>query len=110
VDFSRVREASGGDRDFEQEIFALYLDDTAAHLAAIAERLDGADFDAVRAHAHTVKGASGNIGAGRMHELARELEARAKNGDCDAVRGLADALDAEFAAVQEFLRRSISVS
>ncbi len=56
------------------------------------------DTDAIRVHAHAIKGSAANIGAGRVQEIAHRIELAAKSGNLDealsAVPLLKEELDA----------------
>ena len=58
-------------------------DDLSADLARCAET--GACADAARA-AHALKGSAANVGAQRLSQAARDIEALSKSGDLSAVR------------------------
>jgi CheY-like chemotaxis protein/HPt (histidine-containing phosphotransfer) domain-containing protein len=52
-------------------------------VAEIRAALDEDDLETARRHAHTVKGAGGNIGAGALSEAAAALETSLKSEECD---------------------------
>jgi CheY-like chemotaxis protein/HPt (histidine-containing phosphotransfer) domain-containing protein len=65
------------------------------------------DADAIRVHAHAIKGSAANIGAGRVQEVAHLIELAAKNGNLDealsAVPQLREELDAFARATAEIV-------
>jgi len=95
----------GGDRDSIDEIVAAFTADAPKQVAALREALAGDDADAARRHAHTLKGASANVGAEALRVAAYEVEKAAAVGDLDAARQLSDALAAELQRLQEHLGR-----
>ncbi len=81
VDFSRIKETSDGDVEFEQELIGMYLEDAEGHVADIMRNSGSGDLAAVKSTAHTLKGASANIGAVGMQEAALAVEKAANAGD-----------------------------
>lgn len=73
----------GGDDDPEliNEFIGTFLEDTPANLTAIRKAIEASDAPELKAAAHKLKGASGNIGASCMQSICLELEqkGRAKN-------------------------------
>jgi two-component system sensor histidine kinase/response regulator len=81
VDLRRLKDLSGGDRDFEHEIIDLFLKDTSLHLARLETAIKEEDPPSVEASAHSIKGAAANMGAEKFRKLAHELELKGKAGD-----------------------------
>ena len=50
-------------------------------LEGLATSLEAEDPEAVRRHAHAIKGSAGNIAAQRIHQMAAMIEKTAKEGD-----------------------------
>jgi len=63
-----------GEPDFITELIDLFLTDTAVQLESLRVAVSNSNVLEVRRLAHLVKGSSGNIGAGRMAELCKEME------------------------------------
>jgi HPt (histidine-containing phosphotransfer) domain-containing protein len=63
-----------GDRDFMRELLADYLQQLPGQIEAIREAVKAEDAEAVTQKAHTLKGASANMGASRIAEIAFGLE------------------------------------
>jgi two-component system sensor histidine kinase/response regulator len=86
-----LRERIGGDADFLEELLGVFvrtIDDEVVALLTAATRGKAA---AVRAHAHTIKGAASNVSAGALAHAAAVLESSAGAGaisgqDIEAVR------------------------
>lgn len=77
-DPTRLEEMVGGDEAFILELLQLFLDTTGVDVEALANASQSQAYDTVSHRAHTVKGASGNIGADRLMECAGRLEQLAK--------------------------------
>lgn len=100
VDFSRIQETSCGDTEFEQELFQLFLEDSAARIDVLRSALESRDLDRLQLEAHTLKGAGVNVGTLKFHEIAADLEQL--DGDSVGDRGVAlfSDLEAEHARVR----------
>lgn len=101
---SELLESTGGDRGFLVELFATYLGEAPAQVAAMrrAASTGGAE-DLVRA-AHALKGASASIGALVLAERSRALEVAAGRGELHGAAQAIDAIEAELARVDAALR------
>jgi len=99
VDFSRIKETSDGDTDFEKELFGVFLEDCEERLERLNEALTAGRLSEIQREAHTIKGAAANVGTTRLQEIAMHLEALA---DAAAPEGktLASQLADEFARVK----------
>ena len=74
VDFERIRETSDGDKEFEQDLFGIYLQDCADRIDKLEAAITGGDFATVQLEAHTIKGSSANIGTTHLQGIAAALE------------------------------------
>ena len=82
-----------------------FLDETPQRLAAMQTALSQANAAALAEAAHTLKGASGNLGANRMQQLCGELQTLGRAKDLTTARERLDALEAEFQLVWQALAR-----
>lgn len=80
-DDSALLELLDGDREAAAEILEDYLREGLAVITTIHEALVATDLATVKLKAHSLKGASANVGASAMRELAARLEAAAA-GQC----------------------------
>ena len=103
VDVMRVREASGGDSDFEREIWQLFVEETAKDLAALDEALAAGDNRTAQRAAHTVKGAGKTIGASDFSAVAARLESLVASEQLDQVRGGLPDLRQQYERICDFL-------
>ena len=87
------------------EIVDEYLAQSVDERAELGAALTELDADGVKRVAHTLKGASANVGAATVATVCAELEARARQEQLDALDGLVDRLDLELARAHEALRR-----
>jgi HPt (histidine-containing phosphotransfer) domain-containing protein len=96
----RLLEMTGGDPEFLDELVQTFLEDAVTQLDAMrAAAATGAVAEIMRP-AHSLKSNSANMGAERLSEQCRDLEADARDGVVNqAVERVADAA-AEFERVQ----------
>jgi histidine phosphotransfer protein HptB len=80
IDLKHLAQLSEGDRDFEKELLVLYLQDTTEQLARLKTAAIAQDWETLYQTAHHIKGASGNVGAPEIAELAAQLEQHTKQG------------------------------
>ena len=109
LDFSRIQETSEGDLDFERELFEIYLEDCQERLTRLRAAIQQDDFESVHLEAHTIKGASANVGTTLLQELAYTLEQADNTAVAESGLETLDQLDAEFArakiAITEYLSK-----
>ncbi len=99
VDFSRIKETSDGDTEFEKELFEVFLEDCEERLQRLNEALAAGRLSEVQREAHTIKGAAANVGTTHLQEIAMHLEGMA-DGASPEGKVLAGQLESEFARVK----------
>ena len=72
-----------GDEELANEILGVFLEDVPRNYTALKESFDNGDSHSVQSLAHTLKGASANVGALALQEVAHQIEAAADSGDMD---------------------------
>jgi two-component system sensor histidine kinase/response regulator len=95
---------SGNDR-LMTDVIRLFLEDLPARLAEIHAAVIGKNAGALRAAAHALKGAAGNLSAGGLFEAAQVLERVAAESHMDAAEGAWRRLSVEATNVIDVLRR-----
>lgn len=75
------------------EIIDSYIDQSGPLLSTMRDSLGTQDGAALREAAHSLKGASWNIGAAAVGELSRLLEEKGKNGDFNQVEAMVGQLE-----------------
>ena len=103
VDLKRIQDLAGGDKEFEQEVLRVYLTDCIERLEGLRQALEAGDNETARRHAHTIKGASCNIGTVLLHECARRLEHCKTQEQPKEAAALLKELGTEFGRVQAYL-------
>ena len=80
-DFSNTLNNLDGDQELLKDLVFLFIEDAPNHLNALKTAISEASIDNIKHHAHTLKGASANIGARQMQEQAVKLEQAAAEQD-----------------------------
>jgi HPt (histidine-containing phosphotransfer) domain-containing protein len=99
-----LRESVGGDDAFVADLVETYLGDGAEQVAAVEAAVGTGDAAALVRPAHTLKSASYTVGAMRLGDLAKSLEARGRGEALDGAGVEAAAARAEWATVETALR------
>ena len=104
LDLARLHSLSGDDVVFMQELVATFRASTGALLAELRAGLAAADRAALSRAAHKLKGASDNLGATRLRELAARVEAAATQDPVAVLACEVDAIAVELHELDQFLR------
>ncbi len=97
----------GEDDEFIEDVLLGYVDQLRACVTQMRGALDDGDMNAARLSAHTVKGASKQIGATRVGELLDGIEGETS---IDAARNLLEVVEQELPRVEEAIRALLSRS
>jgi len=97
----------GEDDEFIEDVLLGYVDQLRACVTQMRAAFDDGDMDAARLSAHTVKGASKQIGATRVGELLGGIEGETS---IDAARNLLEVVEREVPRVEEAIRGLLSRS
>jgi len=96
-----------GDEKMANEILGEFLKDVPRKLIALKEALENGDAPLVQLHAHTIKGASANMGGEALSETAFEIEKAGKAGDLETVKACMPRLEAQLDRLKEAINRTI---
>jgi PAS domain S-box-containing protein len=99
----RVLEAHAGPRALA-EVIDVFLQTIPRRLDDLRQAHARVDVDSIRALAHSLKGASAQIGARGMADLCVQIEAVVRGGEVTALGDLLSALEADYAVVSASLR------
>jgi PAS domain S-box-containing protein len=93
---SGLLERLEGDEEFLNEIVQVYINDSVNNIILLKEALETEDAEKISRHGHTLKGASANICAGRMQQIACEIETAGNSGDLKLASILVDKIEKEY--------------
>jgi len=105
LDLTYLAEAADGDPNFIDEILGDYLLEMTKYLADLEGQVQQVDLQPLLRSAHTIRGASANVGAARVRETAAKLEAQAKKGSIEGGESLIALLHQEVGRVKELIER-----
>lgn len=94
-----------GDEETINQIMPTYIEDNEKHFKELFESIQNNDAEAVKRHAHAIKGAGRNFGAVRLAEVAGRLENAGQNKDMSLAVSLFDEFKVEFEKVMAFISR-----
>ncbi len=86
-------------------LFEVFLEDIPTYIRAVEKSIDDDDPGALVEAAHAIKGSSGNIGAKRLAEIARQLEQQGRSGFIGDAGHLVAVLQAELTKVRNALQK-----
>ncbi len=103
IDIEKLSENIGIDTETYCMILGKFYERTAKDIDAIEAGLGDGQFEAVLRSAHSIKGASANLGLADMSDLAREVEARMRENKPDGIPELIVLLRENLKIVGEML-------
>jgi HPt (histidine-containing phosphotransfer) domain-containing protein len=108
IDFDAINELKEMLEDEFPELIETYTRDVTAKLKLLGDAIDQADSDAVRKIAHSMKGASVNIGILKYGEICNTLESAAIAEQNQDYQSSFERLQQEFIFVEEALNTLIA--
>jgi len=84
-DYERLKKASMGDTEFEEELLTSFLEDINNKLEKMRALVDLKDMAKIMKLAHTIKGASYSVGAQQLGDEAFAIEISCKSNDYESV-------------------------
>ena len=109
VDLTRLQYICNGSAELERSLITLYLDDTAARLAALENHIQEGSWDLARREVHSIKGSSGNLGITGVQQDAFAVEEVCRSESVssapDALTRLRASFDSAQSELATFLER-----
>lgn len=78
-----------------------FLEDVPRQIVALRSHLEEGDASGAALQAHTIKGASANLGGERLASVAHRMEQAASSGNLPGASGLLEALETEFHGLRQ---------
>jgi two-component system sensor histidine kinase/response regulator len=104
-DEGALLERLSGDRNLMTDVIRIFLEDLPIRLAAIHDAVTGRDAEALRAAAHALKGAAGNLSADGLFDAVGVLERIGAESHMDAAEAAWRQLSVEASNIIDVLRR-----
>ncbi len=60
-----------------------FLDESNSILGSLEDAVNANDFEAIKSHAHSIKGSAGNLKFNEVYEMARDMELSASDSKSD---------------------------
>jgi PAS domain S-box-containing protein len=95
------------DDELAHIIITGFLEDIPRQIQALKNYLEAGDVIRTERQAHTIKGASANIGSEALRAIAYELEKLGKSGNLPGVRARIGELELQFARLREILEKEL---
>jgi PAS domain S-box-containing protein len=102
-----LRSLDDGDGAVLTEIIEQFLSQTLEGRAELERGLQEGDSSSLQRTAHTIRGASANIGASTLAAVCAEIETRGRDVQLNGTAGLVEQFDAEFARVRDALSQLV---
>ncbi|MBI5593197.1 MAG: response regulator [Deltaproteobacteria bacterium] len=93
------------DEDLARTVIAGFIDDIPRQIALLRGYLETGDASGADRQAHTIKGASANVGGEALRAAAFEMEKAARAEDLSAARGQMAELEAQFDALKMEIKK-----
>ncbi len=103
VSVQRIREVTMGDEEFMAELIDIFLDDSPAPIRVLRDAIEGQEGEVAASAAHRLKGSSGNLGAGSLAALCRQVEESGRENRVEEMPGLLRDIEREFSRVKKYL-------
>jgi len=98
-----------GDNELAQIVFAAFLEDLPRQIQALKKLVADRDDAGSARQAHSIRGASANVGGASLRKLAAEMERAADAGDWRSVVSRMDELERQFGLLEDAIKRNESV-
>jgi PAS domain S-box-containing protein len=92
------------DEDLTRKIIAVFLKDIPVQIEKLGRYVKNRDWENVKAVAHTIKGATGNVCAARIQRTALHMEEAAKSKNSAEVLNRLSELESNFSMTREAMR------
>lgn len=102
-DKEALMERVDGDEELAKDLLDLFFEDVPGRITTIKKAQESGDMKTVTIEAHTIKGASSNIGADDIREAAFQVELAGKDENQETIPSLIQQLEEKFKAFQQFL-------
>jgi CheY-like chemotaxis protein/HPt (histidine-containing phosphotransfer) domain-containing protein len=108
VDFSHIKDIFGDDTDAINELINIYVNDADQLLVVLESAVHEKNAELIKNKAHSIKGASANIGAGKLRQHSAELEQIGMSGRIEEALNVFGNVKTEFERVKIFLLSKLS--
>jgi len=104
VDLARALREFMGEKEVLSDLLQLFTGNVRIQIKAIRQAMFRQDYKVVAKEAHSIKGAAGNLTAGKMVLVAADLEKAADSGQAEPLRHLVDMLEERLQQLETYLQ------
>ncbi|MEN9355358.1 MAG: hypothetical protein RL318_2683 [Fibrobacterota bacterium] len=104
LDRESALERLEGDEELLNEIIDIFLEDAPRLFLALKQSRVDRDQKSTERQAHSLKGASANVGAVMLQEISSRAESAVRDGDWTVLEGLLPEMEATLHATLDILR------
>ncbi|MCX6647240.1 MAG: Hpt domain-containing protein [bacterium] len=102
-------ENMGGDEELFKEVLVIYQEEASRKMSDLHTAIEESDSEGIRFAAHSLKGASANIGAVTVREIASEIEMAGSDKRISVVTELVDRLHEELCRLDSAIADEIGI-
>ena len=103
MNFKELADKIGLDEEDYRELVELFLDTGRADYDQLKNAFADSDNEQVARSAHTISGASGNLGLMNVYDVAKRIELAANDKNLDAIGGDVETLQGLFDEINQFV-------
>ena len=96
-----------GDENILKEILDIFIEESGMQIESLKGHIEKKDLEKIKMQAHTIKGASANIGGEVLRRTAFEMEEAADKGDFAEIASLMPELEEQYIALRKVLEEEI---
>jgi len=104
MNFKELGDRLGLEEDEYRELIDLFIEAGGADFQRLQDALSDSDVEVVRRSAHTIKGASGNLGLHEVSAVASTIEMSAEKNQLDDLQPAVQKLKGQFEIIKSFAR------
>ena len=103
-DWQQLRQLAGGDTEFGVELLKIFLVDAEGSLRQLEQAIASKSIKNIEDIAHSLRGASANVGAKSLADVAFQLEQTARNGEMTNARIFLQQMNAHCQSLQTHMQ------
>ena len=110
MEYERALEEFEGDETFLMEVLEGFIENVTSQIKIIRQAISDGDAEVVRRESHSIKGGAGNLTAGKLADIAFELENIGKYGMLEGGIDALEKLEQEFFRLEYFVAERDDIS
>ena len=110
MEYERALEEFEGDEEFLMEVLEGFIGNVTSQIKIIRQAISDGDAEIVRREGHSIKGGAGNLTAGKLVDIAFELENIGKYGMLEGGIVALEKLEQEFFRLEYFVAERADIS